>query len=152
MLAVHECPFRFRYRWFPPSSLHNFAVEVSHAQPNPPSGNAIPARFISGHMSAAIFQRCNLVDERETMQAGQTLNEKQKSNALLEVPFGQGWGMASAKTDRLFLRFSRDGLRRFLGRKFCRGVLANFRGMDSPAAGAPRRAKNLVLGKFWVAR
>jgi hypothetical protein len=32
------------------------------------------------------------------MEAGRKLNEKQKSNALLEIPFGRSSGMISPKT------------------------------------------------------
>ena len=56
------------------------------------------AMTISGHKTAAVFQRYNIVDERDIMDAGQKLNEKQKSNALLEIPIGQSSGMISAKT------------------------------------------------------
>ncbi len=53
---------------------------------------------ISGHKTASVFQRYNIVDERDIMEAGQKLNEKQKSNALLEIPVGQSLGMISPKT------------------------------------------------------
>ena len=53
---------------------------------------------ISGHKTASVFQRYNIVDERDIMDAGQKLNEKQKSNALLEIPFGQSSGMVARKT------------------------------------------------------
>jgi integrase len=56
------------------------------------------AMSISGHKTASVFQRYNIVDERDIMEAGQKLNEKQKSNALLEIPVGQGLGMISPKT------------------------------------------------------
>ena len=57
------------------------------------------AMSISGHETASVFQRCNIVDERDIMEAGQKLNEKQKSNALLEISFGQSSGMISTKTE-----------------------------------------------------
>jgi integrase len=56
------------------------------------------AMTISGHKTAAVFQRYNIVDERDIMDAGHKLNEKQKSNVLLEIPIGQSSGMISAKT------------------------------------------------------
>lgn len=56
------------------------------------------AMTISGHKTASVFQRYNIVDERDIMDAGQKLNEKQKSNALLEITFGQGSGSISTKT------------------------------------------------------
>ena len=56
------------------------------------------AMSISGHKTASVFQRYNIVDERDIMEAGRKLNEKQKSNALLEIPFGQSSGMISTKT------------------------------------------------------
>ena len=56
------------------------------------------ALSISGHKTASVFQRYNIVDERDIMDAGQKLNEKQKSNALLEIPVGQSSGMISPKT------------------------------------------------------
>jgi hypothetical protein len=52
------------------------------------------AMTISGHKTAAIFQRYNIVE------AGRTLNEKQSANALLEIPFGQGLGINEPKTAR----------------------------------------------------
>ena len=57
------------------------------------------AMSISGHKTASVFQRYNIVDERDIMEAGQKLNEKQKSNALLEISFGQSSGMISTKTE-----------------------------------------------------
>ena len=56
------------------------------------------AMSISGHKTASVFQRYNIVDERDIMEAGRKLNEKQKSNALLEIPFGQSSGMISTRT------------------------------------------------------
>jgi hypothetical protein len=58
------------------------------------------AMTISGHKTAAIFQRYNIVDEREIVAAGQKLNEKQSANALLEIPYGQGLGINEPKTAR----------------------------------------------------
>jgi hypothetical protein len=37
-------------------------------------------------------------DESDFREAGRKLNEKQKSNALLEIPFRQSSGMISTKT------------------------------------------------------
>jgi hypothetical protein len=56
------------------------------------------AMSISGHKTASVFQRYNIVDERDIMDAGRKLDEKQKSNGLLEIPFGQSPGMISTKT------------------------------------------------------
>ena len=56
------------------------------------------AMSISGHKTASVFQHYNIVDERDILEAGRKLNEKQKSNALLEIPFGQSSGMISTKT------------------------------------------------------
>ena len=55
------------------------------------------AMSISGHKTASVFQRYNIVDERDIMEAGQKLNEKQKSNALLEISFGQSSGIVQQK-------------------------------------------------------
>jgi hypothetical protein len=46
---------------------------------------------ISGHKTAAIFQRYNIVDERDIVEAGRKLNEKQNANALLEFRLGRVW-------------------------------------------------------------
>ena len=56
------------------------------------------AMSISGHKTASVFQRHNIVDERDIMEAGRKLNQKQKANALLEIPVGHDSGMISAKT------------------------------------------------------
>jgi integrase len=58
------------------------------------------AMTISGHKTAAVFQRYNIVDERDIMDAGRKLNEKQNSNTLLEIPapLGHDLGMISTKT------------------------------------------------------
>jgi len=56
------------------------------------------AMSISGHKTASVFQRYNIVDERDIMEAGRKLNEKQKANALLEFPVGHDSGMIAAKT------------------------------------------------------
>jgi integrase len=56
------------------------------------------AMTISGHKTAAVFQRYNIVDERDIIEAGRKLNEKQNANALLEIPFGQGLGIIKPKT------------------------------------------------------
>jgi hypothetical protein len=58
-------------------------------------GSRRVAMSISGHKTASVFQRYNIVDERDITEAGRKLNEKQKSNALLEIPFGQSSGMIS---------------------------------------------------------
>ena len=50
------------------------------------------AMSISGHKTASVFQRYNIVDERDIMEAGRKLNEKQKSNALLEIPLWAEFG------------------------------------------------------------
>jgi hypothetical protein len=56
------------------------------------------AMQISGHKTASVFQRYNIVDERDIMEAGRKLNEKQNSNALLEIPaLGHDSGMISPK-------------------------------------------------------
>ena len=63
------------------------------------------AMSISGHKTASVFQRYNIVDERDIMEAGRKLNEKQNlqnSNALLEIPAlaqdGHDSGMMASKT------------------------------------------------------
>ena len=59
------------------------------------------AMSISGHKTASVFQRHNIVDERDIMEAGRKLNEKQNSNALLEIPaLGHDSGMTASKTAR----------------------------------------------------
>jgi hypothetical protein len=44
------------------------------------------AMSISGHQTASVFQRYNIVDERDIMEGGRKLNQKQNCNALLENP------------------------------------------------------------------
>jgi hypothetical protein len=56
------------------------------------------AMKISGHKTRQVFERYNIIDESDIREAGRKLNEKQKSNALLEIAFGQGSGMISKKT------------------------------------------------------
>jgi site-specific recombinase XerD len=56
------------------------------------------AMSISGHKTASVFERYNIVDERDIMEAGRKLNQKQKANALLEILVGHDSGMISAKT------------------------------------------------------
>jgi hypothetical protein len=46
------------------------------------------AMTISGHKTAAIFQRYNIVNGRDIVEAGRKVNEKQNDNGLLEIPFG----------------------------------------------------------------
>ena len=59
------------------------------------------AMSISGHKTASVFQRYNIVDERDIMEAGRKLNQKQNSNAQLEIPaFGHDSGMDRSKTAR----------------------------------------------------
>jgi integrase len=62
------------------------------------------AMQISGHKTAAIFQRYNIIDKRDITEAGRKLNEKQNSNALLAVPVigldGHDSGMIAPKTAR----------------------------------------------------
>ena len=53
---------------------------------------------ISGHKTPQIFKRYNIIDETDIRETGRKLNEKQKCNALLEIPFGHGSGMISTKT------------------------------------------------------
>ena len=72
------------------------------------------AMSISGHRTASVFQRYNIVDERDIMEAGRKLNEKQKSNALLEIPFGQSSGMISTKPGILAIPRPRPRFRCFL--------------------------------------
>src|SRR3984957_3881705 len=55
------------------------------------------AMSISGHKTASVFQRYNIVDERDIVEAGRKLNEKQNANALLEIPFGQSLGIVKPK-------------------------------------------------------
>lgn len=56
------------------------------------------AMQISGHKTAAIFQRYNIIDKRDIDDAGRKLNEKQNSNPLLEIPLGPDSGMIASKT------------------------------------------------------
>lgn len=56
------------------------------------------AMKISGHKTRSVFERYNIVDESDITEAGRKLNEKQKSNAPLEIPFGQGLGIVAPKT------------------------------------------------------
>jgi len=56
------------------------------------------AMKISGHKTRQVFERYNIIDESDIREAGRKLNEKQKSNALLEIAFGHGSGMISPKT------------------------------------------------------
>jgi hypothetical protein len=53
---------------------------------------------ISGHKTRAVYDRYNITDERDIMEVGRKLNEKQNSNALLGIPFGQPSGRNSTKT------------------------------------------------------
>jgi hypothetical protein len=53
---------------------------------------------ISGHKTRQVFERYNIIDETDIREAGRKSNEKQKCNALLEIPFGHGSGMISTKT------------------------------------------------------
>ena len=72
------------------------------------------ATSISGHKTASAFQRYNIIDERDIMEADRKLNEKQKSNALLETPFGQSSGMSSTKTEHSTIPRPNPCLRSFL--------------------------------------
>jgi hypothetical protein len=56
------------------------------------------AMKISGHKTRQVFERYDIIDESDIREAGRKLNEKQKSNALLEIAFGHGSGMISPKT------------------------------------------------------
>lgn len=56
------------------------------------------AMKISGHKTRQIFNRYNIIDETDIREGGRKLNEKQKCNALLEIPFGHGSCMISTKT------------------------------------------------------
>ncbi len=56
---------------------------------------------ISGYKTAFVFHRYNIVDERDIMEAGRKLNEKQNSNALLEIPaLGHDSGMISKAAEK----------------------------------------------------
>jgi integrase len=62
------------------------------------------AMEISGHKTAAVFQRYNITDKRDILDAGRKLNEKQNSNALLAVSVsgldGHDSDMIAPKTAR----------------------------------------------------
>ena len=57
------------------------------------------AQQISGHKTASVFQRYNIIDKRDITDAGRRLNAKQNANAQLSVPqaFGHVSGMNNAK-------------------------------------------------------
>jgi integrase len=53
---------------------------------------------ISGHKTRSVYDRYNIIDKRDITEVGRKLNEKQKSNALLEIPLGHDSGMITPKT------------------------------------------------------
>ena len=55
------------------------------------------AQEISGHKTASVFQRYNIVNEVDIREAGRLLNEKQKSNA---PEFGQTLGIVAENSTK----------------------------------------------------